>query len=283
MQRALAALIAALFFSLTQSADADLLERIAGNGEMVGQFDGVLVPVDLPTESLADLLPPQLKLERPRAQSTLAVLAIGIQRDVHFVGQKKYLKYRPSETKKYHEVIVAVPNLYLEVGDEIIGPVTHYALLYLNSQKAIDLGKNFWGYPKFAAEMTGGELADADSLDDPVNYLVKADDAPLLEAAFRIGDVDPAMHKAGAFEEVEAMLKQPVVLKHDESWMFKEFDWNLDEASLSPASSDLKLHQGFWGEVQIEAKRQALGEQLGSFRMQTRWRSRQIEQIKETP
>ena len=200
---------------------------------MSGSFSGMVVPLFLPPAVVRSWLPPGLQLasECPYKSHPVIVMFGSIDD----LAREKLVTVKPRFGRHFLETFVAVPYLRLEAAPRS-GPVFHFVRVYTDSLKGTTKGIRQSGWPKIYTP-----IATTDE-----TYRIMPEGAGTVLGAqmdyARLKPVDTGNH---SLRQIEAMLAQPLVLRHEGVYNLYTFDFHFQKATLTSMPVTLEIREGF--------------------------------------
>jgi uncharacterized protein with NAD-binding domain and iron-sulfur cluster len=237
-----------------------------------GRMDGWYVPLALPTDEVARMLPRDLE---PAPQSITprdhhpVILLFDSQRDV----RPNLLPALP-RLGDYLELILIV-SLVRYRGGRPAGVFCHLPALHLDSLLPILAGRALYGFAKHRARIERG----------PDSYRVERGGRLVVEGRFR--EAGPTVAAAG-FPVLHRLLDLPIVCRRQlggDQYCF--FDFGLEHASLQPVEAEVTAGAGLLPRASKDTFKVPHIDRavLGAFRLWTEWTltnpldSRRIERL----
>jgi hypothetical protein len=200
---------------------------------MSGSFSGMVAPLFLPPGVVRSWLPPGLQLasECPYAARPVIVMFGSIDD----LAREKLVTVKPRFGRHFLETFVAVPYLRLEAAPRG-APVFHFVRVYTDSLKGTTKGIRQSGWPKIYTP-----IATTDE-----TYRITPDGAgTILGAQMDYAHLKPVGAGNHSLRQVEAMLSQPLVLRHEGVYNIYSFDFHFDKAALTSMPVSLEIREGF--------------------------------------
>jgi hypothetical protein len=210
-------------------------ERLGGKRAevMSGSFSGMVVPLFLPPGVVQSWLPPGLRLasECPY-QNRPVIVMFG---SIDDLAREKLVTVKPRFGRHFLETFVAVPYLRLEAAPRSM-PVFHFVRVYTDSLKGTTKGLRQSGWPKIYTP-----IATTDE-----TYRITPEGAgTILGAQMDYAHLKPVGAGNASLRQVEAMLSQPLVLRHEGVYNIYTFDFHFDKAAITSMPVSLEIREGF--------------------------------------
>ena len=200
---------------------------------MSGSFSGMVVPLFLPHSVVRSWLPPGLQLdsECPYPNHPVIVMFGSIDD----LAREKLVTVKPRFGRHFLETFVAVPYLRLEAAPRG-GPVFHFVRVYTDSLKGTTKGIRQSGWPKIYTP-----IATTDE-----TYRITPEGAgTVLGAQMDYAHLKPVGTENHSLRQIEAMLAQPLVLRHEGVYNLYTFDFHFQKATLTSMPVILEIREGF--------------------------------------
>ncbi len=200
---------------------------------MSGSFSGMVVPLFLPPGVVRSWLPPGLQLasECPYRDRPVIVMFGSIDD----LAREKLVTVKPRFGRHFLETFVAVPDLRLESAPRGT-PVFHFVRVYTDSLKGTTKGIRQSGWPKIYTP-----IASTDE-----TYRIMPDGVgTVLGAQMDFSQLKPVAAGNRSLRQVEAMLSQPLVLRHEGVYNIYTFDFHFENAALTSMPVSLEIREGF--------------------------------------
>ena len=200
---------------------------------MSGSFSGMVVPLFLPPSVVRSWLPPGLQLasECPYQDRPVVVMFGSIDD----LAREKLVTVKPRFGRHFLETFVAVPYLRLETAPRGT-PVFHFVRVYTDSLKGTTKGIRQSGWPKIYTP-----IATTDE-----TYRITPEGAgTVLGAQMDYAHLKPVGAGNHSLRQVEAMLSQPLVLRHEGVYNIYTFDFHFEKAAITSMPVSLEIREGF--------------------------------------
>jgi hypothetical protein len=228
---------------------------------MSGSFSGMVVPLFLPTGVVQSWLPPGLQLasECPYRDRPVIVMFGSIDD----LAREKLVTVKPRFGRHFLETFVAVPYLRLEAASRST-PVFHFVRVYTDSLKGTTKGIRQSGWPKIYTP-----IATTDE-----TYRITPEGAgTILGAQMDFAHLKPVGTENRSLRQVEAMLSQPLVLRHEGVYNIYTFDFHFEKAALTSMPVTLEIRGGFMPQLgPMEGKMPGIADSdFGAFHVACRY------------
>jgi hypothetical protein len=203
---------------------------------MSGRFSGVGVTAFVDRNVVHSWLPEGLQpAEHCPYEKHPVIILFGIQRDLVRTKRWSYELMYTRNGKYFFETFVAVP--YLKLRDHPNRePVFHFARVYLNNTKATRQGIRGFGWRKVLTTISVGQRRYKVFLDS---------EEPVLEAEPGYNRLEEVEANNESLVQIQQMLSQPLVLKHQGVFDVYSFDMHFESATVKSLPSRVQLREGF--------------------------------------
>lgn len=240
--RRFGAVVSAVFLLILTAGPIDCVEP-AGNlfadgrlETMSGHFTGTVVTFFVEREVVESWLPGGLQLsEECPFEKHPVIFLFGTQRDIAHEGIVTFKPRYARNGRYFHEAFVAIP--YLELTRGSYGrPVLHFVRVYLDHPKPASQGARRSGWPKILAGIhAGGEIYE----------IRRRPYGTIFQAETDHGNARPVDPENASLEQLEAMLSQPLVLKHEGCFKPHRFNFHFNGAGIRAVSTHVEIAEGF--------------------------------------
>jgi hypothetical protein len=248
--------------SATEALSADSGRQGGRRPEILsGTFSGMVVTLSVPPQTVQSWLPDGLHLapKCPFHDHPVIVLFGSIDD----LTREKVVTVKPRFGRHYLETFVAVPYLTLDPSAQA-APVFHFVRLYSDSARGTTIGIRQYGWPKIYTPMTTSER----------KYQISREGlGTVLEAEMDCAHSKPVGLTNPSLKQIQEMLAQPMVLKHNGSYQYYSFNFHFETASLMSVPVDLDLREGFMPQLgPLTGKVPGIAENdLGAFYVECRY------------
>jgi hypothetical protein len=225
-----------------------------------GTFSGMVVTLSQPPAVVQSWLPEGLRLAAscPYKDRPVIVL-IG---SIDDLTKEKVITVKPRFGRHYLETFVAVPYLACDQSPGA-GPVYYFARVYCDNARAAAIGIRQYGWAKILTPMEAGDRL----------YRIRGGAGIVLQA-----EIDQAHAKTvglsnASLQQIQGMLSQPMVLRHNGSYHPYSFDFHFQTASLTSVPVELELREGFMPQLSpVKTKIPGIADdELGAFYIECRY------------
>ena len=168
-----------------------------------GTFSGMVVTLFMPKDLVRTWLPSGLQLAKdcPYAEHPVVILFGSIDD----LTREKVVTVKPRFGRHYLETFIAVPYLQLEQTPQA-KPVFHFVRVYSDSKRGTVQGIRKYGWPKILTPIDTTEAT----------YRISREGfGPVLAAEMDYARLKPIEAANRSWKQVQEMLSQPMVLKHE--------------------------------------------------------------------
>ena len=234
-------LLALAIFSATVCRGAPLNEVKPSEGErggkrsevMSGSFSGMVVPLFLPPAVVRSWLPPGLQLASECPFRTHPVIVMF--GSIDDLAREKLVTVKPRFGRHFLETFIAVPYLRLDASPRG-APVFHFVRVYTDSLKGTTKGIRTAGWPKIYTPI---------ATSDDTYRITPEGTATILGAQMDYTHLKPVSAGNHSLHQIEAMLAQPLVLRHEGVYNSYTFDFHFEKAAITSMPVNLEINQGF--------------------------------------
>jgi len=235
--------VASAVFFLTLTVGLTDRAEPAGNSSaggrletMSGHFTATVVTFFVEREVVESWLPGGLQLsgECPFERHPVIFL-FGTQRDIAHEGIVTFKPRYARNGRYFHEAFVAIPYLELTRGS-YGGPALHFVRVYLDHPKPASQGTRRSGWPKILTAIHAvGQSYE----------ICRGPWGTIFRAETDRDDARPVDPENASLEQLEAMLSQPLVLKHEGCFELHRFNFHFNCARIRAVSSHVEIGEGF--------------------------------------
>ena len=228
---------------------------------MSGSFSGMVVPLFLPAGVVRSWLPPGLELASQCPYHERPVLVMF--GSINDLAREKLVTVKPRFGRHFLETFVAVPYLRLASAPQGT-PVFHFVRVYTDSLKGTTKGIRQSGWPKIYAPIA--------TTDD--TYRITPDGAGTVFAVqMEFAHLKPVDTGNRSLRQLETMLRQPLVLRHEGVYNVYTFDFHFDSATLTSMPVSLEIREGFMPQLgPMQGKMPGIADSdFGAFHMACRY------------
>jgi hypothetical protein len=208
---------------------------------MSGSFSGMVVPLFLPPAVVRSWLPPGLQLASECPFRTHPVIVMF--GSIDDLAREKLVTVKPRFGRHFLETFIAVPYLRLEAAPRG-APVFHFVRIYT-------------------------PIATSDD-----TYRITPEGtATILGAQMDYTHLKPVSAGNHSLRQIEAMLSQPLVLRHEGVYNTYTFDFHFEKAAITSMPVSLEINQGFMPQLTpMQGKMPGIAESdFGAFHLACRY------------